>query len=148
VVPFTVARLRAEYASHVGDPEWEEDIRRLHDLCPEFAELWARREVAGPEIRYRTFDHPDVGEMNVAMTELAVSAVDGLRIQVSTPTDAETWAKLPLTREHATEATEATEATAKPDAFRLSPPGPGRRARRTACRPGRPRPPLTGCTDG
>ena len=117
-IPFTVARLRAEYANHVGDPEWEEDIRRLHDLCPEFAALWARREVAGPEIRYRKIAHPDVGRMNFAMTELAVSAVDGLRIQVSTPTDEETWAKLPLTRRH------ATESPAKPDAFRLSPPDP------------------------
>jgi transcriptional regulator with XRE-family HTH domain len=115
-IPFTVARLHAEYANHVGDPDWEEDIRRLHDLCPEFAELWSRREVAGPEIRSRKFNHPDAGLMAFAMTELAVSAVDGLRIQVSTPADAETWMKLPLTRQH------TTEAQAKPDAFRLSPP--------------------------
>ncbi|HEY4024285.1 MAG TPA: helix-turn-helix transcriptional regulator [Pseudonocardiaceae bacterium] len=117
-IPFTVARLRAEYANHVGDPEWEEDIRRLLDLCPEFAELWSRREVAGPEIRYRKLNHPDAGLMTFAMTELAVSAVDGLRIQVSTPSDAETWAKLPLTRQH------ATEAQPKSDAYHLSPPDP------------------------
>ena len=117
-IPFTVARLRAEYASHVGDPEWEEDIRRLHDLCPEFAELWARREVAGPEIRRREIDHPDAGLMIFAMTELAVSAVDGLRIQVSTPVDAETWARLPLTRQH------STPARGRPDVYRLTPPGP------------------------
>jgi transcriptional regulator with XRE-family HTH domain len=114
-IPFTVARLRAEYASHVGDPDWEEDIRRLHDLCPEFAELWARREVAGPEIRYRKIDHPAAGLMTFAMTELAVSAVEGLRIQVSTPHDTETWAKLPLTRRH------DTPAQPKPDAYRLAP---------------------------
>jgi hypothetical protein len=97
-IPFTVARLRAEYASHVGDPEWEEDIRRLLDLCPEFAELWSRREVAGPEIRLRRINHPDAGLMAFSTTELAVSAVHGLRILISTPADAQTWAKLPLTR--------------------------------------------------
>ena len=26
-VPYLVARLRAVYARHVGDPDWEEDIR-------------------------------------------------------------------------------------------------------------------------
>ena len=99
-IPFIVARLRAEYANHVGDPDWEEDIRRLLDLCPEFAELWSRREVAGPELRHRRMNHPDAGLMAFIATELAVSAVHGLRILISTPADAQTWAKLPLTRAH------------------------------------------------
>jgi hypothetical protein len=36
--------------------------------------------------------------MNFRLTELAVSEVPGLRIQVSTPDDAATWALLPTTR--------------------------------------------------
>ncbi|HEX3780102.1 MAG TPA: helix-turn-helix transcriptional regulator [Pseudonocardiaceae bacterium] len=118
-IPFLVARLRAEYANHVGDPDWEEDIRRLAELCPEFAELWALREVAGPEIRIRRLDLPAVGLMTFAMTELAVSAIDDLRIQVSTPQDAETWSKLPLTRNHASV---NPVKSSRSDAYRLRPP--------------------------
>ena len=41
-----VARLRSDYSRHIGDPDWEEDIRRLASLSREFAELWERHEVA------------------------------------------------------------------------------------------------------
>lgn len=97
-VPHMVARMRAEYGRHVGDPSWEEDIRRLSALSPEFAELWERHEVAEPRARLRRFDHPRAGRMNFRLTELAVSEVPGLRIQVSTPDDPATWALLPSTR--------------------------------------------------
>ncbi len=97
-VPYMVARMRADYGRHVGDPAWEEDIRRLSALCPEFAELWARHEVAEPQPRVRDFQHPRAGRMHFRLTELAVSEVPGLRIQVSTPDDAHTWSLLPATR--------------------------------------------------
>ncbi|NBH05376.1 helix-turn-helix transcriptional regulator [Amycolatopsis sp. SID8362] len=97
-VPHMVARMRAEYGRHVGDPIWEEDIRRLSALSPEFVELWARHEVAEPRARLRRMDHPRAGRLNLRLTELAVSEAPGLRIQVSTPDDAATWALLPSTR--------------------------------------------------
>ncbi|MBE8519951.1 helix-turn-helix domain-containing protein [Amycolatopsis sp. H6(2020)] len=97
-VPHMIARMRAEYGRHIGDPSWDEDIRRLSKLSPEFAELWARHEVAEPRARLRAFQHPRAGLMHLRLTELAVSEAPGLRIQVSTPDDAATWALLPLTR--------------------------------------------------
>jgi transcriptional regulator with XRE-family HTH domain len=97
-VGYMVARLRAAYGSHVGDPEWEEDIRRLAELSPEFAALWARHEVAGPSERIRRFRHPQVGLLTFTTTELELSACPGLRLIVNTPADADTWARLPLTR--------------------------------------------------
>jgi transcriptional regulator with XRE-family HTH domain len=97
-VPYLVARLRAAYGRHVGDREWEEDIRRLADLSPEFASLWARQEVAGPAERRRRFVHPEVGLLTFTSTELEIAAVPGLRIVVNTPRDAGTWERLPLTR--------------------------------------------------
>ena len=57
-VRYMVARLRSAYSRHVGDPDWEEDIRRLAGLSREFAELWARHEVADPEPRTLTYLHP------------------------------------------------------------------------------------------
>ncbi|HEV2784091.1 MAG TPA: helix-turn-helix transcriptional regulator [Actinophytocola sp.] len=92
-----VARLRAEYAAHIGDPEWEEDIRRLAERSPDFAELWARHEVAAPAERVRRFRHPQVGLLTLVYTELAVPA-EGLRMAVYTPRDAETRHRLSLTR--------------------------------------------------
>jgi transcriptional regulator with XRE-family HTH domain len=97
-IPHMVARLRAAYAQHVGDPEWEEDIRRLGSLSPEFAELWARHEVAGPAARTLRFRHPEAGPMTFTRTELDVSALADLRIAVYSPLDDDTRGRLPRTR--------------------------------------------------
>jgi transcriptional regulator with XRE-family HTH domain len=93
-VPYLVARLRANYAAHVGDPDWEEDIRRLCELSPEFTELWARHEVCEPELRPRIFLHGDVGELRFTINELSVSAVPGMSFIVYTPQDAQTRDRL------------------------------------------------------
>lgn len=82
-----VARLRADYGQHVGDPDWEEDIRRLLDVSPEFAEVWALHEVAPPAVRHRRILLPDCEPMDFEVTELAVSPVPELRLHVYTPSD-------------------------------------------------------------
>jgi transcriptional regulator with XRE-family HTH domain len=97
-IPYLVARLRAAYARHIGDPEWAENIRRLAALSPEFAEIWERHEVAGPAERTLRFRHPVAGLMTFTRTEYEVSARPGLRISVYSPQDADTAARLPLTR--------------------------------------------------
>ena len=95
---YLVARMRAAYARHVGDQEWEEDMRRLSSLSPEFAGLWARHEVAGAQPRTRTFIHPVAGPLTFTATELQVPAMTGARLLVYTPADDQTRARLPLTR--------------------------------------------------
>ena len=90
--------MRAAYARHVGEPEWEEDIRRLCVLSREFADLWARHEVADPEPRVRTFVHPDVGPLTFTATELQVPTMAETRLIVYTPADEQCRARLPLTR--------------------------------------------------
>ncbi len=97
-VRYVVARLRAAYARHVGDPDWEEDIRRLSGLSREFADLWARHEVADAEPRARTFIHPAAGALAFTATELQVPAMPEARLTVYTPADERTRAGLPLTR--------------------------------------------------
>jgi transcriptional regulator with XRE-family HTH domain len=89
-----VARVRAEYGAHVGDPEWEEDIRRLREVSDEFAELWAKHEVAEARMRTRTFRLPPYGELRFTASELDVAACPGLRIHVDTPADDATRAVL------------------------------------------------------
>jgi transcriptional regulator with XRE-family HTH domain len=97
-IPHMVARLRAAYAQHVGDPEWEEDIRRLAGLSQEFAELWARHEVAAPVARTLRFRHAEAGPMTFTRTELDVASMTGLRIAVYSPVDDDTRERLPRTR--------------------------------------------------
>jgi transcriptional regulator with XRE-family HTH domain len=97
-IPYMVARLRAAHAQHLGDPEWDEDIGRLAKLSQEFAELWARHEVAGPAPRTLLFRHQAAGEMMFTRTELDLSAQADLRIAVYTPQDERTRDLLPRTR--------------------------------------------------
>jgi transcriptional regulator with XRE-family HTH domain len=97
-VRYIVARMRAAYARHVGDPDWEEDIRRLSGLSREFADVWALQEVAGPEPRVRTFIHPAAGPLTFTATELDVPVMPGARLTVYTPADGHARAGLPLTR--------------------------------------------------
>ena len=97
-VRYMVARLRSAYGRHVGDPDWDEDIRRLASLSSEFAELWARHEVADAEPRALTYAHLRTGSLRLALTELDVPDMPEARIVVYTPRDDDTRARLPLTR--------------------------------------------------
>jgi transcriptional regulator with XRE-family HTH domain len=97
-VRYMVGRMRSAYSRHIGDPDWEEDIRRLSGLSREFAELWARHEVAAPESRALTILHPRAGRLSLALSELHVPDMPEGRIMVYTPRDDDTRARLPLTR--------------------------------------------------
>jgi transcriptional regulator with XRE-family HTH domain len=93
-VRYLVARVRAEYGAHVGDPAWEEDIRRLLEFNTEFADLWAKQEVTEPAVRTATFDLPRFPTLTFAISELDVAACPGLRIQVYAPANDATSAVL------------------------------------------------------
>ena len=97
-VRYLVARLRAAYARHIGDPDWEEDIRRLSSLSREFASLWALHEVAESVPRLRTFIHPRAGELRLTSTEFEIPATPAARLSIYTPADDSTRERLPLTR--------------------------------------------------
>jgi hypothetical protein len=97
-VRYMVARMRSAYSRHLGDQDWEEDIRRLASLSREFAELWARHEVADPETRVLTYLHPQAGPLSLVISELDVPDMPEARVQVYTPRDEDTRAKMPLTR--------------------------------------------------
>jgi transcriptional regulator with XRE-family HTH domain len=98
-VRYQVARFRAAYARHVGDQDWEEDIRRLTLLSSEFAELWARHEVAEFRPSIRTFIHRHAGALTFTTNELQVPVALEARLGIYTPADDETRKRLPLTRD-------------------------------------------------
>ena len=97
-VRYMVARLRSAYSRHIGDPDWEEDIRRLASLSREFAELWARHEVADAEPRAVTYRHPRAGTLSLTVSELNVPDMPDMRIVIYTPRDDDTRARMPMTR--------------------------------------------------
>jgi transcriptional regulator with XRE-family HTH domain len=58
-----VAKARADYARHIGDPAWDELIATLNDVSPCFRRLWERHEVAQPGEGRKHLEHPVAGRM-------------------------------------------------------------------------------------
>jgi transcriptional regulator with XRE-family HTH domain len=98
IARYMVARFRAAYARHVGDPDWEEDIRRLSALSSEFAALWELHEVAEVRPTIRTYLHKDAGPLTFTTSELQLPATPEGRLVVYTPVDDGTRQRLQLTR--------------------------------------------------
>jgi transcriptional regulator with XRE-family HTH domain len=84
-----IAQLRNAYGKHVGDPAWTHFIRRLEAISPVFAEIWAAHDVAQPASHIKRFRHPTLGVITTKSTSFAVTAVQGARMLVYTPDDAQ-----------------------------------------------------------
>jgi transcriptional regulator with XRE-family HTH domain len=97
-MPRVVAILRARFAQHLNEPAWTGFIRRLSAASPEFAEMWARHEVAQPGSRTKHFVHPEAGLLRMRTTSLAVADMPETWITVYAPADDETRERLKLTR--------------------------------------------------
>ncbi|MCX4551179.1 helix-turn-helix transcriptional regulator [Streptomyces sp. NBC_01387] len=90
-----VAQFRATCSERPEDDGYRAVIAEAADLSPEFAELWARRDIApGGQIR-KELEHPVVGTLHVESTQLRVPARPDLAIVLHTPLpDTGTEAKL------------------------------------------------------
>lgn len=89
-----VGYLRAAYARNLGDPAWIDLIERLCATSAMFAELWDRNDVAVPANRTRLLSSLVVGEMEMYMTSMSLPSIAGAWVQIFTPVDDPTWAKL------------------------------------------------------
>jgi transcriptional regulator with XRE-family HTH domain len=87
LLPRMVAMLRAEYGKHVGEPQWESFLGELRRASPEFVELWALQQVAGPDAVEKVYRHPAVGEIRMVTTGMYLAAVPDTRMLVYTPGD-------------------------------------------------------------
>jgi len=86
-LPGMVARFRAVYGRHLGEPAWEEFVGDLRAASPDFARIWEEHEVAGPKNLVKRFRYPGMGELSMMSTSLAVLSDPDLRIIVYTPVD-------------------------------------------------------------
>lgn len=90
LLPQLAGMLRAEYGKHIGEPEWESFLAELRLASPEFADVWARQQVALPATVEKIYRHAGVGEIRVVTTSLYLTAVPESRVLVLTPKDEET----------------------------------------------------------
>ncbi len=89
-----VAQYRAAMAEHVAEPAWKNLIARLQRASLEFAEMWERHDVRGPENAVKRIMHPTAGLLRLEYTYLWLDPGLGTRIVTYTPADARTAARL------------------------------------------------------
>jgi transcriptional regulator with XRE-family HTH domain len=82
-----VAQLRAAMADHVGEPAWKSLVARLTDASPDFATMWARHEVRGPENKTKALINRHVGLLRLDYTNLWFGPGLGTRLVTYTPVD-------------------------------------------------------------
>lgn len=81
-----VATLRANYANHVGEPEWVELIDAVSEASPQFARVWAEHRVAdpGPPVT-KAFDCFGLGTVRVRATGFPLQRTLDSRMVVYLP---------------------------------------------------------------
>ncbi|QLY33803.1 helix-turn-helix domain-containing protein [Nocardia huaxiensis] len=72
IAPEVVAAYRADAAHAPGDPAFERVISELTTVSPEFAELWARHDVAAPTQAVKAVHHREAGDLIFDKTTMAV----------------------------------------------------------------------------
>lgn len=101
LLPHMVATMRANYAKHVGDPEWVAFVERLSSVSATFAELWASHDVAQPMPLVKSFLADDVGMIDFRTSSFAVSGMPESRMVVYLPASPADAAKIDALRARA-----------------------------------------------
>jgi len=78
----TLARFRADYGRHAGDPHFVQLVERLKSVSPEFAQWWPRHDILPMTEGRNDYDHPLAGRMIVEHTTFSVSDNPELRLVV------------------------------------------------------------------
>ncbi|MEV4258894.1 helix-turn-helix transcriptional regulator, partial [Spirillospora sp. NPDC049652] len=83
--PGVVARFRSDMARYSDDPEFPRIAADLAAVCPEFAELWERHDVAHGAEATKAILHPEVGELVFDATLLPLPDRPGLNLVLHNP---------------------------------------------------------------
>jgi hypothetical protein len=89
-----VARFRAEYAQHAGEPEYEAFVDELKDHSPWFREWWGEHQISGTQRGTKTMDHPTLGRLNLHHAQTVPTGSPDLRLTIYAPADEATRAAL------------------------------------------------------
>jgi hypothetical protein len=93
-VPRMVAVVRANFARHLGEPDWEVFVAALSDASPAFREAWRSQSVAAPGPQRKAFDYPGVGVVELDSASFSVAGTPEARMIVYTPADETSAARL------------------------------------------------------
>jgi len=87
-IPRFLGLVRMNYASRIGDPNFEGFIAELSNASPEFARLWTERRTSSfaPPVSTR-MSHPAFGQISVHSTRFPIDAADGSVIVFLAPAD-------------------------------------------------------------
>ena len=81
-----IATLRANFANHLGEPDWVELVERLCAVNPEFAQAWASHPIAEPGSPVtKAFDCFGLGTVRVRATGFPVARAAESRMVVYIP---------------------------------------------------------------
>jgi transcriptional regulator with XRE-family HTH domain len=80
-----LAYFRKEYGRFVDDPWWADQIAALHQISPEFRNLWADHELSGHTEAHKSMQHPRIGELSFDLLLLQAIDSSDLRVLLFTP---------------------------------------------------------------
>jgi transcriptional regulator with XRE-family HTH domain len=101
LLPHMVAIARANYARHVGEPQWRDFVERLSAESDDFAAMWASHQVAAPMPQVKSFDGDALGVVNVRTSSFAVIGMLESRMVVYLPASPADAAKIERLRTRA-----------------------------------------------
>lgn len=82
-----LARFRAEYARHAGEPEYEEFVAELHEQSTRFREWWEEHEVLEAQRGTKVIEHPRLGRLRLQHAQTVPTGQPELRMAVYAPAD-------------------------------------------------------------
>ena len=90
----TLARFRAEYARHAGEPEYETFVSALREQSSRFRAWWDEHEVIEAQRGTKVMEHPDLGTLRLHHAQTVPTGQPELRMAVYAPADDATRAAL------------------------------------------------------
>jgi transcriptional regulator with XRE-family HTH domain len=90
----TVARFRAEYARHAGEPEYEQFVAQIRERSGQFREWWGAHEVIESQRGTKVMEHPVLGTLRLHHAQTVPTGQPELRMAVYAPADDDTRAAL------------------------------------------------------
>jgi len=90
----TLARFRAEYARHAGEPEYEQFLERLREHSSQFRDWWHEHEVIEAQRGTKVIEHPQLGTLRLHHAQTVPTGQPELRMAVYAPADDATRAAL------------------------------------------------------
>ena len=83
----TLARFRAEYARHAGEPEYEEFLAALREHSARLRDWWDEHEVIETQRGTKVMEHPQLGTLRLHHAQTVPTGQPELRMSVYAPAD-------------------------------------------------------------